>query len=146
MRIWSLHPKYLDRSGLLACWRETLLAQKVLMGETLGYQNHPQLLRFRSQAEPLAAIGSYLTALAEEAERRGYHFDWSKVNPSRQVEKIPVTLGQLSYEWARLKKKIQRRDLQYYQQLAEIELPDPHPSFEIIEGNIEAWEKVKISS
>jgi hypothetical protein len=34
MRLWSLHPKHLDRQGLLAVWREGLLAQEVLRGET----------------------------------------------------------------------------------------------------------------
>jgi hypothetical protein len=29
-RIWSLHPKYLDARGLVALWREGLLAQAVL--------------------------------------------------------------------------------------------------------------------
>lgn len=37
MRIWSLHPSYLDAKGLVALWRETLLAQKVLLGATVGY-------------------------------------------------------------------------------------------------------------
>ncbi len=49
MRLWSLHPKYLDRQGLLAVWREGLLAQKVLQGKTKGYKNHPQLKRFQQQ-------------------------------------------------------------------------------------------------
>jgi len=31
MRLWSIHPKYLDRQGLLAVWRESLLAQSVLI-------------------------------------------------------------------------------------------------------------------
>ena len=43
MRLWSLHPKYLDKLGLLGLWRESLLAQKVLLGKTKGYKNHPQL-------------------------------------------------------------------------------------------------------
>jgi len=30
MRLWSLHPRYLDAKGLVALWREGLLAQKVL--------------------------------------------------------------------------------------------------------------------
>jgi len=47
VRIWSLHPKYLDRQGLTACWREALLAQAVLNGATRGYTRHPQLVRFR---------------------------------------------------------------------------------------------------
>jgi hypothetical protein len=141
MRLWSLHPKYLDRQGLLACWREALLAQKVLMGATRGYRNHPQLSRFRAQPDPMAAIGDYLHCLAEEAERRGYHFDRSKIITVRGVEKISVNRDQLSYEWNRLKVKTQQRDPDWYRQLKDIDLPDPHPSFKIVEGDIEAWEK-----
>lgn len=48
MRIWSLHPKYLDTKGLVALWRETLLAQHVLSGKTKRYKNHPQLARFKN--------------------------------------------------------------------------------------------------
>jgi hypothetical protein len=146
MRIWSLHPKYLDRQGLLACWRESLLAQKVLQGETKGYLHHPQLLRFRTQRDPLGAMGSYLAALAEEAERRGYHFNREKINPGRLSGKIAVSRGQLAYEWTHLKKKLSRRDPERYQIYTDIELPDPHPSFEIVEGDIEAWEKIQTSS
>jgi hypothetical protein len=36
MRLWTLHPKYLDARGLVALWREALLAQKVLRGATRG--------------------------------------------------------------------------------------------------------------
>ena len=60
MRLWSLHPKYLDTKGLLALWREGLLAQKVLAGKTKGYKNHPQLDRFKAHGSPRKAIGRYL--------------------------------------------------------------------------------------
>jgi hypothetical protein len=146
MRLWSLHPKYLDRMGLLACWREALLAQKVLQGGTRGYRNHPQLNRFLTQSDPLAAIGSYLVTLTEEAEQRGYHFDHSKINPGRQAVKIPVTRGQLAYEWAHLQQKIHRRDPQWYQLSMDISFPEPHPSFEVIEGDIETWERIRTST
>lgn len=79
MRIWSLHPSHLDRMGLLACWRETLLAQAVLAGRTEGYRNHPQLERLRSQEDPLAAVGAYLGGVASEARDRGYRFDASRI-------------------------------------------------------------------
>lgn len=37
MRLWSIHPRYLDTKGLVALWRETLLlAQAVLFGNTKG--------------------------------------------------------------------------------------------------------------
>ena len=39
MRLWSLRPKYLDSQGLVALWREGLLAQAVLRGKTRGYRN-----------------------------------------------------------------------------------------------------------
>ena len=75
MRIWSLHPSLLDRRALVACWRETLLAQKVLRGLTRGYMNHPQLIRFRAHPQPLEAVATYLSGLADEADARGYSFN-----------------------------------------------------------------------
>ena len=142
MRLWSLHPRYLDRQGLLAAWREALLAQKVLKGETRGYRNHPQLARFRARPDPLAAIGSYLAALADEAGRRGYRFDRTKIHPGRETGKIPVTDRQLKYEWGHLQEKLNRRDPERFRQQTDIELPEPHPAFEVVAGGIEEWEKL----
>ena len=59
MRLWSLHPKYLDARGLVALWREALLAQAVLRGETRGYRHHPQLARF----DDVGAIAQYLSLI-----------------------------------------------------------------------------------
>ena len=143
MRIWSLHPKYLDRQGLLACWRETLLAQKVLRGETRGYRHHPQLIRFRAQIDPLGAVVAYLNGLADDADRRGYHFDRSKIAAHLTTEKIPVPRGQLLYEWQHLKEKLSRRDPERYAWIVTIDHPELHPLFTLIEGPIEAWEKTK---
>jgi hypothetical protein len=143
MRIWSLHPKYLDRQGLLACWRETLLAQKVLQGGTKGYLNHPQLIRFRLCPDPLAAIGTYLVFLAEDAEARGYGFDRSKINPSRMAHRITVRRDQVLYEWAHLKAKLVRRDPPRLVRFSDIDLPESHPLFEIVPGGMEPWEKVE---
>jgi hypothetical protein len=141
MRIWSLHPKYLDRQGLLACWRETLLAQKVLQGKTKGYRNHPQLRRFQSQPDPLAAIGAYLGSIADEAARRGYSFNRAKIVSSRATGQIPVTNGQILHEWAHLKAKLAGRDPARLKQL-EPELPEAHPLFRIVDGSVEPWEKI----
>jgi len=142
MRIWSLHPKYLDRQGLLACWRETLLAQKILMGETKGYQHHPQLTRFRSCPDPVAAIATYLEAIACEAEQRGYAFNREKIAPERVTGRIPVTQGQIFYEWEHLKNKLARRSPIWLAQISAIEVPDSHPLFEIMDGMVEQWEKI----
>ncbi|UNX54807.1 pyrimidine dimer DNA glycosylase/endonuclease V [Georgenia sp. TF02-10] len=79
MRLWSLHPRYLDRQGLTACWREALLAQAVLAGRTRGYRQHSQLRRFRGQPDPLAAVGAYLGGVAAEAAARGYRFDTARI-------------------------------------------------------------------
>jgi hypothetical protein len=143
MRIWSLHPKYLDRLGLLACWRETLLAQKVLQGETNGYQHHPQLARFRATPDPLAAIAAYLVALADEADRRGYTFNRQKIISSCMVDKIPVARGQVLYEWKHLKAKLARRDPARLAQFSGIEVPDTHPLFEAVNGAVEPWERIR---
>jgi hypothetical protein len=142
MRIWSLHPKYLDRQGLVACWRESLLAQKVLEGETKGYRNHPQLIRFRLCPEPLAAIATYLVALVEEGEARGYVFDRSKINSGRFTNKIPVKRGQILHEWAHLQAKLARRDPLRLERFSGIELPESHPLFRGVPGGLEPWERV----
>jgi hypothetical protein len=142
MRLWSLHPQYLDRQGLLACWRESLLAQKVLRGETRGYTHHPQLLRFRSLAHPSAAIAAYLAVLAEEAERRGYHFDRSRIVSVGIDGQIPVTNSQVLYEWEHLKGKLYKRDMERYQKLLMISFPVVHSLFRVVEGPVEPWERL----
>ena len=106
MRICSLHQKYLDRQGLLACWRKALLMQKVLKGETKGHHCHPQLARFGACPDPMAAIATYLESLAEKAERRGYIFCREKITATRLAEKIPVTPGQVFFEREQLKTKL----------------------------------------
>jgi hypothetical protein len=110
MRLWSLHPSLLDTKGLVALWREGLLAQKVLRGNTAGYRSHPQLHRFRESDQPLVAISTYLWAVHDEATRRGYAFDASKIALERRPLSLAVTRGQLLFEWKHLKEKLRRRD------------------------------------
>jgi len=140
MRIWSIHPQHLDAKGLVALWRETLLAQKVLQGQTKGYRNHPQLKRFKTHADPLAAIGAYLQAVQLEAARRGYHFDASKILYKGSAVKIPVTEGQVAYELGHLKEKLEVRDFAAYERLANNASPSLHPLFTLTDGGIEDWE------
>lgn len=142
MRLWSVHPKYLDAKGLVALWREGLLAQKVLLGVTKGYTNHPQLERFKATNDPLDAIGSYLSAVADEADRRGYRFNRDKIVKKHFGDMLLVTTGQVAYEFGHLLAKLEVRDPDRYGRLkglVEIEL---HPLFEAVEGDIEVWEKV----
>lgn len=142
MRIWSLHPRYLDAKGLVALWRETLLAQKVLLGETRGYRSHPQLERFRKHEEPLEAIAAYLYEVQYEAERRGYNFDATKILRQGTAVQIPVTDGQITYELAHLRAKLKVRDMAACERLPNGEPPSVHPLFKVISGEVEGWEVV----
>ncbi|MDA8124292.1 MAG: pyrimidine dimer DNA glycosylase/endonuclease V [Deltaproteobacteria bacterium] len=143
MRLWSLHPRYLDPAGLVALWREALLARAVLRGATRGYRSHPQLLRFRNQADPEAAIAAYLGEVLAEAKRRGYRFDAGKIGAPRTVPAIPVTCGQLCFERDHLLKKLTLRNPAARKALRNTTEPVPHPLFTIVPGKRESWEKTK---
>ena len=144
MRLWSLHPDYLDRQGLVACWREALLAQAVLAGRTKGYRHHPQLRRFAAQPDPRASVAAYLDALAVEADARGYRFDRSRIDrvDTGPVPAIPVTEGQLAHEWGHLLLKVERRNPQLVAALAAVADPTPHPVFRVVPGPVEDWEAI----
>ncbi|MFE6964795.1 pyrimidine dimer DNA glycosylase/endonuclease V [Agromyces sp. NPDC057679] len=144
MRIWSVHPRYLDRQGLTACWRETLLAQAVLEGATRGYTNHPQLERFRELPDPLGAIGDYLAGVAAEAGERGYRFDGSKVHRrSAAPVAIEVATGQLALEWRHLMTKLEVRSPELALRWAGVGAPEPHPLFAVVEGPVASWERAR---
>ncbi len=142
MRLWSLHPKYLDSRGLVAAWREALLAQKVLQGGTQGYRSHPQLIRFRNCPDPLGAMAVYLKGILEEAKRRGYAFDETKIGVAGSVDRLPVTRGQVLYEWRRLKEKLGRRDPPRLMAISALEMPEVHPLFRVVQDGVESWEKI----
>lgn len=142
MRLWTLHPKYLDGSGLVSLWREALLAREVLRGRTRGYRYHPQLQRFRACKFPRSAINAYLVAVYAEALSRGYKFDRSKMARVRTAQRLVVTNQQLSYEWSWLLYKLQRRNLTLYRRHRAVALPDAHPLFSVVRGPISDWEHV----
>ncbi len=141
MRIWSLHPEYLDTKGLVALWRETLLAKHVLEGKTKGYRMHPQLLRFKQSGQSLDAINFYLQIVFEEALKRGYCFRKEKFEEIGNRPRITVTTGQMAYEAAHLLKKLEIRDWQKYRSVLSVTGFKAHPLFTIIDGEIESWEK-----
>ena len=142
MRLWTLHPRYLDPAGLVALWREGLLARAVLRGETIGYRHHPQLLRFQSHPAPRTAINAYLAAVLQEAESRGYSFDATKVGPVRGTVILKATAGQLEYEWRHLLNKLERRNPALHRRWRRTRPPQAHPIFRIVAGDVETWEKV----
>ncbi|AXK45042.1 pyrimidine dimer DNA glycosylase/endonuclease V [Brachybacterium saurashtrense] len=155
MRLWSLHPRHLDRQGLTGCWRESLLAQAVLAGRTRGYRSHPQLERFRAQADPLASVGAYLAVLAEEASTRGYRFDRSRIDhrPAPAVKggdgreddvpRIQVAVGQLDLEWRHLLHKLEVRSPEHWERARALAGPTAHPLFEVVAGPVESWERAE---
>ena len=141
MRLWTVHPKYLDRVGLVALWREALLARAVLRGETRGYRHHPQLIRFRSHPQPVSALNRYLEAVYAEARRRGYRFDQSKLARVRPGPPIAESSGQLAFEWAHLIRKLRVRHPMRCEELSRVLQPEPHPIFRIVPGPIGTWER-----
>ena len=143
MRLWSIHPSYLDPKGLVALWREALLAQQVLLGNTKGYRHHPQLIRFRNTPDPAATIGCYLTGVAAEAGRRGYCFDQGKIASAASVKRIPVTTGQLAYEMRHLLSKLKQRNPDFFIRARSEKQIQVHPLFTSVQGNVEAWEAIQ---
>ncbi len=129
MRLWSIHPKYLDTKGLVAVWREALLGKKVLQGGTKSYRNHPQLDRFKEHKNPVKAMEYYLFYIFDEAVKRGFCFDKAKVCKPKRVGKIAIASGQLSYEFLHLKKKLRKRDLKKYKEIRPIKFPKSHQDY-----------------
>ncbi|MBF0122233.1 MAG: hypothetical protein HQL21_02345 [Candidatus Omnitrophica bacterium] len=142
MRLWSLHPSYLDARGLVALWREGLLAQKVLMGKTKGYRNHPQLERFKGHIDPVAAIGFYLKNVYDEAKERGYRFNADKIKAHNcKVDLIKLPKGQLVFEIQHLFEKLKKRDPCKYKLNLLVKKFQAHPLFTLTNGDVARWEK-----
>ena len=141
MRLWSLHPKYLDSRGLVALWREALLAKAVLQGKTRGYRHHPQLERWRATRDPVAGLNAYLAEVLEESLVRGYRFDRRKVGHRLARASVPVTRGQVALEWAHLMRKLRHRDPARHRALKSVVRPAVHPSFRVVPGPAADWER-----
>ena len=148
MRLWSIHPRYLDPRGLVALWREALLARAVLRDATRGYRRHPQLARFRACECPHAAIDRYLEHVHGEALSRGYAFDASKLartgpSSAQLALQLDVTVGQVDYEWAWLLQKLAHRSPADFERLRAAGRPEPNPLFRVVPGDVEAWERAR---
>lgn len=142
MRLWSIHPKYLDTKGLVALWRESLLAKHVLEGKTKGYTNHPQLNRFKTTKHSVPTINAYLLAVWQEATKRGYNFNKDKIGDTKEHSQINVSTGQIDFEKKHLLKKIKERDIEKHNAIITIRNWHLHPLFTAIDGPIEIWERV----
>lgn len=145
MRLWSIHPKYLDCKGLLALWREGLLAKKVLENRTIGYKNHPQLIRFRKVNDPGLAINAFMTSVLLDARSRGYSFDQSKIKFVEYNGLMTLYKGQFEYEFTHLLAKLKTRDPVRSENLSRVKNENivPNPVFKIVDGPVETWERCK---
>lgn len=141
MRLWTIHPKYLDGVGLVALWREALLARAVLRGDTRGYRHHPQLIRFRAQRQPVGSLNRYLSAVYVESQCRGYAFDRRKLGRVGAGQRISETSGQIAAEWEHLLRKLRQRRPARYRQLVRLPWPEAHPLFRIVPGAARTWER-----
>lgn len=141
MRLWVLHPRHLDARGLVALWREGLLAQAVLKGDTRGYRHHPQLLRFREQPRPVAFIAEYLRVVHAESIERGYRFDAARIAQASTSGRITVPQGQVDFEWRHLLEKLEARSPQWHARQAQERVPGIHPLFRVAPGGIARWER-----
>jgi hypothetical protein len=141
MRLWTLHPKYLDAQGLVALWREGLLARAVLRGQTRGYKHHPQLERFRWHPSPRLAINAYLAGVHAESASRGYLFDRNKIGPVRVIRPIAASMGQIDYEWEHLLRKLSVRSPALFNRWQTLGRPACHPMFRLYAGPVASWER-----
>ncbi|MGE4157824.1 MAG: pyrimidine dimer DNA glycosylase/endonuclease V [Planctomycetota bacterium] len=139
MRLWTVHPKHLDAKGLVALWREGLLAKKVLAGKTRGYRHHPQLIRFREHPFPRKAIAFFLRVVWEEASHRGYRFDVRKARQVARIKTLPATRGQLLYEWQHLGRKLRKRSPADFRRWRQAKMT-AHPLFLLKKGRVQPWE------
>ena len=133
----------MDSKGLVALWREGLLAQNVLLGKTKGYKNHPQLIRFKNIDSPQTAIATYLHFVVDEADNRGYNFNKDKILEHAKYNTIPVNEGQIEYEFNHLLHKLKTRDRARYEELKSLKEIETHPLFEKVDGEVEDWEVVQ---
>ena len=113
-----------------------------LQNKTKGYKNHSQLTRFQNTNSPVNAINSYLIALFEESKKRNFNFNMEKLGEIKESMKIPVTTGQIKYEFHRLLLKLKKRDQKSYNTLKNKKRIETHPLFFKVPGNIESWEKI----
>jgi hypothetical protein len=145
MRLWTIHPKYLDAKGLVALWREALLAQRVLQGLDARLPASPQLSRFLATRQPAAALAGYLAVVHQEASRRGYSFDAGKIGRDRFRDRIVEMKDQLLYEWEHLQRKLAARNPARLRDGRPVAAPEPQ-LFRIVRGKVRAWQKVRVGN
>lgn len=156
MRLWTIHPKYLDGKRLTSQWKEGIQMMHIWkeIGENpepakrLGYVSHPQVRRLSNLLVADSGLISlllhqHLTAVHEESVQRSYSFNKKLIDDlapdCKNAPKVYVTMGQVAYEFALMATK----NNEWSQKVA----IDPYmlcnPIFQVVSGSIESWEKTK---
>ena len=87
MRIWDLHPGYLNRQSLLGEHRELHGMVSIIVNGKKGYSRHPETLRWMDFSW---ALNKRHQMLAGEMKLRGYN-DKSPVAIRKNKDKWPDT-------------------------------------------------------
>jgi hypothetical protein len=139
MRIWTVHPRYLDVKGFVALWRETLLGMETLKKHVkcqhyIPWYKHPQLAPFKAQSDPILYISNYLYLVLEESRRRNYNFDGSKLDAIPYCENLPLIKASrevLVHEWLVCLGRYRVRSPKWFEEVKDISPleVDPHPLY-----------------
>ena len=149
MRLWTIHPRYLDNLTLFTCWKEAITARKELKDEAISPTHHPQLIRFRKCGTPVATMNSYIYNLFLELKVRHVKVDHKELGRYRRYERIKVGFGQLYYEFYFLQGKLKNRSRtkcndNFYRHWLDAGMLVSNTVFLINPVNgIEKWEEVK---
>lgn len=130
MRLWSIHPKYLDKHALIALWREGLLAQKALSGKGLVDEANVQLVRFKKSANPVRAIGSYLSFVASEGAKQGCKLNHERIlQPNFEAKFMTTDVAQMELEVEQLKARMKTRNKDKFKLLTDVHKFEANPVF-----------------
>jgi len=102
----------------------------------------------RTGPEPAAEVAIHLTNNLSQGVNvyvvNGASDIFVKQVAANSVEHIPVTRGQLEFEWQHLLAKVAERNPGHYRELRLVRAPRCHPLVRLRAGNIEAWERARI--
>lgn len=133
MRIWKVHPKYLDQKGLSGQWFEAIIAKNSLISKDGYWYNNPQMDIFKNSEDPIDAVNSYLEEVWVEGIRRGYKFKSEYFDDYCPLVTIPITHEDLYSDMNLLGDRVHKRDIDWYNDIWMTGMRVvPHPLFKVI--------------
>ncbi len=145
MKLWSLHPRHMDHTRLLALWRTALAARDIIEGRASDYRVDRSIYRFMGRLDSDRAINTYIYYIWLEAKGRGYRFAREEALKKELIDteiKIPVTSGQLLFEAWKLLTKISQTNPDWISRLAIEKCFEANPVFRVVEGLPDPREKI----